>query len=275
MERVSYIFPRLFRRYLPSLIIDTAKRFRLGIVPGLETRHPAVAVDRYEAVLQANGREWNGKCVLILGYGGFLGLGVELLHRGARHVILVDPFAKVDRQANRRLPEKYHPYLTIHGKNVLPNPNWITLVHEEVNHHDFSPCGPIDLILSSSVLEHVSALDNLINELSKITDPQGLHIHYVDLRDHFFKFPFEMLCFDDRVWEKFLDPPSHLNRLRLWDYKENFTRHFHQVAVESIDRDLISFQQVKSRIRPEFLSGNEDCDCTTRILITALDPVRS
>jgi hypothetical protein len=275
VSQVSYILPRIFRRYLPSPIVNIAKRLRLGIVPGLETRHPEVAADRYEAVLQANGREWNGKCVLILGYGGFLGLGVELLHRGARHVILVDPYAQIDHHANRKLPEKYFPYLTIHGKNVLPNQDWVTLVHEEVDHHDFSPYGPIDLILSSSVLEHVSSLDTLIHELSKITDHQGLHIHYVDLRDHFFKFPFEMLCFHDKVWDKFLDPPSHLNRLRLRDYKENFTRHFHQVVIEIIERDLISFQQVKSRIRSEFLSGDDDRDCTTRIVITASDPVGS
>jgi hypothetical protein len=272
---IGYIFPRLFRRYLPSPVISMAKRLQLGIVPGLETRDPVAAVDRYEKELHAHGRKWDGMCVLVLGYGGFLGLGVELLYRGAKHVILVDPFAQINHQANRKLPEKYLPYLTIHGKEIIPKQNWITLVHEEMHNHDFSQHDPIDLCLSSSVLEHVSSLDSILDGLSKITHPEGFHLHYVDLRDHFFKYPFEMLCFSEKVWNGFLDPPSHLNRFRLWEYKEDFNRYFRHVEVEIIERDLISFNRVKSRIRPEFLSGVDDQDCATRILITGSHPISS
>ncbi len=273
MRNFGYILPRLVRRYLPSPMITAVRQLRLGIVPGFETRNPSAAADRYEAVLRSNGREWNGLCVLVLGYGGFLGLGVELLQRGARHVILVDPFAQAEDQANRKLAEQYRSYLTIQGKHVLPKREWITLVQEEVPHHDFSPYGPIDLFLSSSVLEHVSSLDLLIKGLSKITHSEGFHIHYVDLRDHYFKYPFEMLCFSEKYWQSSLNPPSHLNRLRLWDYEDHFSRYFSKVSVEIIESDRISFDQVKSRIKPEFLSGDDDLDCATRILITAAHPL--
>jgi hypothetical protein len=271
----GYIIPRIFRRYCPSPIITMAKRLRLGIIPGFETRYPAAAADRYEQALHASGREWTGKCILVLGYGGFFGLGVELLRRGARHVILVDPFAQADDQGNRHLAEQYPSYLVIQGKHVFPRKEWITLVHEEIPHHDCSPYGPIDVFLSSSVLEHVFSLDPLVSGLSKITHSEGFHIHYVDLRDHYFKYPFEMLCFPENVWHSLLDPPSHLNRLRLWDYEAYFYRYFHEVRVEIIEKDPISFTQAKSRIRPEFLSGNDDQDCTTRILITAARPKTS
>jgi hypothetical protein len=275
VSQVGYIIPRIIRRYLPSPMINMAKRLQLGIIPGLETRDPDAAADRYQEVLQANGKDWNEKSVLILGYGGFLGLGLEILTRGAKHVILVDPFAQVDNRANRKLLEKYLPYLTIQGKEVLPRREWVTLVHEEIHHHDFRPDRPIDLFLSSSVLEHVSALDSLLNDLSKITSRSGFHIHYVDLRDHYFKYPFEMLCYSEEIWKGILEPPSHLNRFRLWDYKENFNRYFQQANVETIEQDRHSFGLVKSRIRPEFLSGIEDQDCATRILITASHPIRS
>jgi hypothetical protein len=268
----GYILPRVIRRYCPSPIINVAKRLHLGIIPGFETRYPSAAADRYEQALRTSGREWAGKCILVLGYGGYFGLGVELLRRGARHVILVDPFAKADDQANRYLAEQNPSYLTIQGKHVFPRKEWITLVHEEVSDHDYSLYGPIDVFLSSSVLEHVSSLEPLVSSLSKITPSDGFHIHYVDLRDHYFKYPFEMLCFPEKVWRSLLDPPSHLNRLRLWDYELYFSRYFREVSVEIIEKDLISFTQVKSRIQPEFLSGNDDQDCTTRILITAAHP---
>jgi hypothetical protein len=268
----GYILLRIIRRYCPSPIINMAKRLRLGIIPGFETRYPAAAADRYEQALRASGREWAGKCILVLGYGGFFGLGVELLRRDARHVVLVDPFAQSDDQANRHLAEQYPSYLTIRGKHVIPRKEWITLVHEELTDHDCNRYGPMDVVLSSSVLEHVSSLDPLVNGLSNITNPDGFHIHYVDLRDHYFKYPFEMLCFSEKVWRSFFDPPSHLNRLRLRDYEACFSRYFHEVDVEIIEKDLISFNRAKSRIRPEFLSGNDHQDCTTRILITSTLP---
>jgi hypothetical protein len=272
MSHLGYIIPRMIRRYVPSPIVTMAKRLRLGIVPGLETRHPIAAADRYEAVLHANGRQWDGMCVLILGYGGFLGTGVELLDRGASHVILVDPFAQIDDRANQKLAEKYHPYLSVQGKNVIPKEDWITVVHDEISNHDFSPYPPIDIFLSSSVLEHVSSLDPLISGLSKMTHSEGFHTHYVDLRDHYFKYPFEMYCFSEKTWNTLLDPPSHLNRLRIWDYEAYFSRYFHQVGVEIIEKDIFSFTRTKSRIRPNYLSGNDKQDCATKILITATYP---
>jgi hypothetical protein len=272
VSHLGYLLPRLVRRCLPSPIIHVVKRLNIGMVPGLETRDPKAAADRYEVVLQKYGKQWEDKRILILGYGGFFGLGVELLLRGARHVVLVDPFAQTDNIANQRLVEKYRPYLMIDGRQILPNPDWITLVHEEIPSRSFGSHDPIDIFLSSSVLEHVSSLDPLVHELSGMTQPEGFHIHFVDLRDHYFKYPFEMLCFSEAIWRSLLDPPSHLNRLRLWDYKDCFSRNFNNVGVEIIESDPISFNRVKSRIRPEFLCGKDKLDSATRILITAANP---
>lgn len=275
MIQLGYIIPRIIRRHLPSQVIAWAKQLRLGVEPGLETRQPSTAADRYEEALQTSGRGLKGMIVLILGYGGYFGLGVELLSRGARHVLLVDPYADIDHRANLRLVEDSCPYLAVQGKHVVPSEDWITIIHEEVADSDFSQVGPIDLIFSSSVFEHVSSPNHLVDALSKITHPDGLHIHFVDIRDHFFKFPFEMLCYSEKHWRRYLNPPSNLNRLRVWDYENLFARYFQNVDIKVIESDPDSLNKVRTRVKPEFLRGDENRDSASRILIKASHPVVS
>ncbi len=272
MGKLSYVIPRIIRRYLPSRMVHWAKRMRLGIEPGLETREPGLAADRYQETLRSRGKELKEMKILILGYGGFFGLAVELLTRGAKHIFLVDPYAKVDHRANLGLLEKPCPYLTIQGKLVLPVDEWITLIHEDIEHHDFGQYGPMDLVFSSSVLEHISTLDQTIQALSKLTNPEGIHLHFVDVRDHFFKYPFEMLCYSEMVWRRYLNPPSNLNRLRVWDYETLFSHYFNHVEIDILEQDPDSLNKVRTRVKTKFLSGDESRDSATRLLITASHP---
>jgi len=62
------------------------------------------------------------------------------------------------------------------------------------------PDGSVDLILSASVLEHLRKPDAVLRESSRILRPDGWMLHLVDLRDHFFRYPFEMLKYSPRAW---------------------------------------------------------------------------
>lgn len=272
MIKLGYVIPRMIRRHLPSRVVHWAKGMRLGIEPGLETRQPGAAADRYEERLHTLGKEFRGMKILILGYGGHYGLAVELLERGAKHIFLLDPYANPDHRANLRLAGDSCSYLNIEGNLVLPREEWITLIREEVDHHNFAQYDPIDLVFSWSVLEHISSLDQTIQALSKFTSSEGNHIHFVDVRDHFFKYPFEMLCYSEKVWRRYLNPPSNLNRLRVWDYEALFSRYFNHVEIEILKQDLDSFNKAKTRVRAEFLSGDESRDSASRVLITASQP---
>ena len=273
MIPVDYLTLRLIRRFFPSPLVHWAMKLRLGIEPGLETREPEKAGDRYEAAVQVSGSHLQGKRILILGYGGYFGLGVNLLERGAGHVVLLDPYARANHEMNLALAQGESPFLTIQNGQVTPQEEWITIIHDINQDYQMENNEPIDLVFSSSVLEHVSSPQELIQDLTSITHAEGLHIHFVDLRDHFFKYPFEMLCHSEAVWSRFLNPSSNLNRLRVWDFEEIFKRYFQIVDIEIFEKELASFRKAKSRIRPEFISGNEDANGASRLLIKASLPL--
>jgi SAM-dependent methyltransferase len=248
-------------------------KLRLGVEPGLETRQPEAAADRYEAAVQAGGGRLKGKRILLLGYGGYFGLAVSFLERGVSHVVLVDPYARVNDEMNLALAQRETLFLSIEDGQVIPREEWITVDPNFLKDVILTEHDKIDFIFSSSVLEHVSNPDELIRDLSRITHPEGLNVHFIDLRDHFFKYPFEMLCHSDRVWSRFLNPTSNLNRLRVWNYEDIFRRYFQKVELEIFERELATFEKTKRRIRPEFVSGDIEADCAARLRVNASLPL--
>jgi hypothetical protein len=245
----------------------------IWIQRGLESREPEVAADRYIQALRASGRDISGQSVLVLGYGGFFGLGISLLLKGARHVTLCDPYAKLDNSANRALVDSTFPYLQIADRKVITNPDWITLIHEDILSvaPDFKHS--FDLVFSSSVYEHLDDVESITAALAYVSRPECFHLHFIDLRDHYFKYPFEMLCYSERAWRTFLNPKSNLNRLRVWHYESAFRKNFRNVRWESLDSDLEAFRNKKNRIRSEFRSGENQLDAVTRILMHVSEPL--
>ena len=112
-------------------------------------------------------------------------------------------------------------------------------------------------------------MDSIIAALAALTLPEGLHLHFVDLRDHFFKYPFEMLTLSERAWRGWLNPTSNLNRFRLGDYRGVFEKIFPQVEITILERDEAAFAHTRRRVRPEFVSGDEKTDSVTQIQILA------
>ena len=129
-------------------------------------------------------------------------------------------------------------------------------------------------MLSTSVYEHLDDVDGITKALNRLTVPQGAHLHFVDLRDHYFKYPFEMLAFSERVWRNFLNPTSNLNRFRLTNYREVFDANFRKVDIAVLNRQEDEFRAARSRIRPEFLTGDDAVDSVTLIHVFAEVPKR-
>ena len=107
---------------------------------------------------------------------------------------------------------------------------------------------PVDLLLSSSVLEHIPDLAAIIKTLNTLIKPDGAQLHRVDLGDHVKNYPFEMLTYSETMWKKFLNPPSNLNRLRLWDYENVFNTLFSNVELNIEGRNLEAFRNCKRDI---------------------------
>jgi len=115
-----------------------------------------------------------------------------------------------------------------------------------------------DIILSNSVMEHVENLPAIIDALCKHTNPAGVHLHFIHIGDHFGKHPFEMLTYPDFVWKHFLNPPTNLNRLRLKEHVESYSKRFGNVSSEILLKDNQEFAQEKRRIRKEFIFDSDD-----------------
>jgi hypothetical protein len=270
---LPYLIPRLVRHFLPEKLVRTLLLRNIIIHPGLETDNPLAAVKRYVEVLSERGLSFQGQRVLVFGYGGRFDIGFGLLKAGAAHVILCDKYAPPDEAHNQRMFASEEKYFLMGKAGLRPRPEWITLLEADIRDAQATKqIEPVDFVISSSVYEHVDDVEGITRALAKLTKPDGLHIHYVDLRDHYFKYPFEMLRFSETTWRTWLNPSTNHNRYRLWNYRDAFKSCFAQVEIKILTREEDAFRKLLPRIRPEFISGNLEEDAVGVILLIASKP---
>jgi hypothetical protein len=271
---LPYLLPRLARHFLPEKLVRALLLRSVIIRPGLETSNPFAAVQRYADVFAGRGRSIRGKRILVFGYGGRFDLGFGLLKEGAAHVILCDKYASPDEVHNRRMFAAEENYFAVESKGIRPRPEWMTLLESDIRELQSSGAiEPVDVVLSSSVYEHLDDVEGITRALAGLTKSDGIQIHFVDLRDHFFKYPFEMLRFSESQWRGWLNPSSNHNRYRLWDYRQAFDACFGQVEIEILGSEPEAFQKVQPYIRPEFVSGDLNVDAVTLIQVIASKPL--
>ncbi|HLO17032.1 MAG TPA: hypothetical protein VK206_19520 [Anaerolineales bacterium] len=271
---LPYLIPRLVRHFLPERLVRTLLLRSIIIRPGLETSSPFAAVQRYVDALSERGQSFHGKRVLVFGYGGRFDIGFGLLKAGADHVILCDKYASPDETHNWQMFAMEDKYFVVEKKGVRPRAEWMTLLESDIREvRSTKEIDPVDIVLSSSVYEHLEDVDGITRALAKLTKADGIHIHYVDLRDHFFKYPFEMLRFSESTWRTWLNPSSNHNRYRLWDYRRAFEDCFGQVEIEILACEQALFRKQMPYIRPEFISGNLGEDAVTLIQVIASKPL--
>jgi hypothetical protein len=239
------------------------------IRPGLETSDPDAAAGRYRQILEQAGSSLSGKRVMVFGYGGNFALGCLLLRQGAGHVVLCDKFAPPDDARNALLLPEYADYLVDQGGRVSPQPEFITLLEVDIREVQQEM---VDIVLTSSVYEHLDDVEGITRALARLTCTGGIHLHYVDLRDHYFKYPFEMLTYSKHTWQSWLNPTSNLNRYRIPDYRRAFEQSFEQVEIQVLASDPAAYEKAHKRIRPEFNSGDMQIDTATLIRVIAFNP---
>ena len=270
---LPYLIPRLIRHFLPEKLVRALLLRNIIIKPGLETSDPEAAVQRYVNVLPVT---LKGKRVLIFGYGGRFDLGFGILKEGTAHVILCDKYAPPDEAHNLAKFAREGEYFVVEDGRLRPRADCMTLLEADIRdmqaHRDLEP---VDIVLSSSVYEHLDDVPGITRALAALTRPDGLHVHFVDLRDHFFKYPFEMLRFSETTWRTWLNPTTNHNRFRLWDYRKAFEACFENVQIEILTREEQAFRVLRPHIRPEFVSGNLTEDTAATIRVIASQPKKA
>ena len=270
---IRYLVLRFLRHFMPEGLARFLLKRRWLIQPGLESSDPFSAVERYVEILSLNGVTIQGKRVLVFGYGGRFAVGVDLLRRGAAHIVLCDHFVLLDHERNRELLSVYGTYLKLEQDKVRPQSEFITLLHGDIREDQIQrEIEQVDIVLSTSVYEHLGDVAGITKALAKLTVPQGVHLHFVDLRDHYFKYPFEMLKYSENMWRNFLNPTSNLNRFRVNDYQRVFDASFQQANITVLERLMDEFNKVKGEIRSEFKTGEDAMDAVTLIHVIARQP---
>lgn len=270
----GYIVRRLAWRWFPGLLYW--RRVHLQNIParrGRETLKPKAAIDRYLAGLKEVSFSIKDKRVFILGYGGRFSVACKLLELGAGHVALCDPYVTPDHAHNRTLLPEYGIYLREQNEQVLPQSEYLTLyskdIRQVIREHTTAP---FDLVISSSVFEHIKDVEETVEALNGLTCRQGVGLHFIDLRDHLYSYPFEMLTYPSFIWHHGLNPTSHLNRYRLWNYRSAFSQYFSQVTITIEENNEQAFALAAPHIRSEFKSGNLLEDSATFIRVIAQNP---
>jgi hypothetical protein len=269
MASLTYLLPRIIRHFMPDDAVRWLLRRRFIIKPGLETASPEDAIQQYRAALEDDHLVLDGKRILILGYGGRFAVGCGLLEAGAKQVILSDPFAPPDEQANALLLPRYSQYLERVGEQINPLPGFLQVLQQDIREAKIEP---VNLVLSNSVFEHVAEVEETVKALQPLIRPDGAQLHFIDLRDHYFKYPFEMLTFSKKTWKNWLNPTSNLNRLRLVDYERIFQKYFEMVYITVRDSQKDEWEKARARILPEFISGDVEKDAAAIIRVAARRP---
>ena len=270
---LRYLLPRVIRHFLPEKLVRFLLLRNLIIQAGIETNDPHAAVQRYIDILSERGLSLSGKRVMVFGYGGRFDIGFALLKEGASHVVLCDKYAPPDEAHNQHLFMQEGKYFALQKDGLRPRGEWMTLIETDIRNtllHE--TLESVDIVISSCVYEHLDDVEGITQALARLTKPDGLHIHYVDLRDHFFKYPFEMLRFSESTWRRWLNPSSHHNRYRLWNYRSVFESCFRHVEIKVLQHDEKAFRELLPYIRPEFISGNMDEDTAGLIRVITSGP---
>lgn len=270
MTPIDYLALRTLRRMTPQKIVDWMLDQGVYLKPGRDTDQPDESVRVYCEAGRRAAQSIAGKRVLVFGYGGSLGVALGLLEAGAEHVYLQDPFAPVRSARNRRLPaDRMARFFRGGPQDWHPCPERVTIVREHLP--DIAPRheAAIDWIVSTSVFEHVADVESNIAACARIMRPGGINVHQIDLRDHYFRYPFEMLCHSEKVWQKWLNASNNLNRWRLRQYETAFVRHFQSVGVRVRLSLATQLSMAKKRIRSEFLTGHDEVDAAGLIVIEA------
>jgi hypothetical protein len=274
MSSLAYLIPRLVRHFMPENLTRFLLLRGMIIRPGMETSDPLGAVERYKSALQEFGVTLAGKRILVLGYGGRFAIGCALLKAGAEHVVLCEYKVKPDHSFNKTLVTQYESFLALRNGRVEVNPDLLTLVEGDIRKVvRENRVAPVDIVLSNSVYEHLADVEGITLALAKAGKPDSAALHFVDLRDHFFKYPFEMLRFSAKTWYRWLNPTSHHNRLRVWDYRKAFAQAYADVDIDILATDIQAYQHIEPFVQPEFKQGSLEENAVTHIRVFARRPL--
>ena len=249
LSNLEYVPLRLLRKFIFTK--QSLKRFGQFIPYYLSSQNqlgPKPIVDQYEKYLLAKNTIVKERIILEIGVGATNSCGYEMAVRGWGYIYLLEPYIELDekqddlllcRLANTRNYEKQKI------KSQVQRLEELKTVESQ----------SVDLILSNSVLEHVLKPEDLFIELKRVLRNDGMMLHIVDYRDHFFKYPYHFLQFSKKVWDRFLNP-GDLPVWRLYDSLQIIKELNLSVQIVEQQVDDAFFERIRPHISNDYDLSN-------------------
>jgi SAM-dependent methyltransferase len=218
----------------------------------------------------------DGRTVLEAGTGVYNPAAAPLMLSGVSRLLLLEPFVG-PRLDHRRLRARHEALLEMAEADPsypLPKrkrvsdlrsggaglPTGVELLDRPWEATGL-PDAAVDYVLSVSVLEHLRDPEAVLAESARILRPGGWMINLVDMRDHFFRYPFEMLKYSPRAWEMLTTASGgsgFLNRWRLGDWLAALERHGFATEVMEHLVDDERLARDKPYFAPEFRERSDE-----------------
>jgi SAM-dependent methyltransferase len=125
------------------------------------------------------------------------------------------------------------------------------------------PTGSVDVVLSSSVLEHLSDVDAALRELRRVTRPGGFGIHGVDTIDHWWYGHPEQHALEFLTVDAAEAMVHGSNRLRLHELDARFAAHGFTVLERWPYNKVAITPQLRGRLREPWRSMPDELLDTT------------
>lgn len=211
--------------------------------------------ERFDSI----GLSLEGRHVVEVGSGRYARLALHMLSSGASRVTLIDLYAvPLHKPEHRSMLAQDCTNLGLDA-DALQRIDVITGDFNSVQVPPFEM--KADIVISSATLEHVHDPQRLWARCWEWLKPGGATLHIIDLRDHSSGYPFEMLTFSDKVWERWFNPKGgfHLNRWRITDYLRAMHEvGFENVCYEGLQKDEPGLMKVMPRLHERFHGISRD-----------------
>lgn len=227
-------------RWYPAIRYHLRKRASTGTgaMKGPEfAAHVGNTFDTYRKHLRGRMEDFSGLRVLEIGPGEHLGIAMLFIASGARQVVCIDRWREV-RHGRPPVAAMYvHLYKALHAPEERTRWDRAFPILHEAGCNPLAPIrylpntpleraergslGTFDLIVSTSVLEHVSDLEQSIQAMYGLLNPGGWIAHCVDLASHdrYEAYPLAFLETSETLWNLQFSNIGGPNRCRKSAYQ--------------------------------------------------------